>query len=128
MKVKSILLKLKDISKEVLDDHKVISIDLDKINPSFVEIVLVKGDRLRGSYEGVAQEVTRRALKAAVLKYLVLRNKPIIHGSQGNTRVHLYRKFFDKHTDLLFGLKTQFELLYPLFLEKLIKIYLPSDK
>ena len=72
---------MKAVSKEVLEDFKVVSIDIDRVDPGFVKIVLVRGDRLRGSYESVAQEVIKRALKATVLKYLVLRNKPIIYSS-----------------------------------------------
>ena len=125
---KDILLKLKVIAKEVLENHKVISIDIDQIDPGFVDITLVNRNRIRGSYESVAREVIRRALKCAILKYVALKNKSFVHEYRRNARVQLYQKLFEKHTDLVFGLRTQFDLIYPLFLSKMIRIYLSPQE
>ena len=57
MRVKDLSSTLRTISTEVYEEHKIISIDIDTIVQGFVVIVLKYGDRLRVSYEGIANEV-----------------------------------------------------------------------
>jgi len=120
MKVKDIPTTLRAISVEVYEEYKIVSIDIDSIVPGFVVIVLKRGDKLRGSYEGIATEVIKRALKTAILHYQIQRRS---QGGKGVIKPYLFRKYFEKYTVLLSSIRIQFDLVYPIYLNKLIEVY-----
>ena len=94
--------RLKVIANEVFDEITSIPIDIDLENPSLLKIELPRGITIECSYSELSEKYIKRVVKFACIRYQVRYNASDYYLK----RLDLFEKYLNKHTDLIFVLKS----------------------